>query len=83
MRQRLVTAYGAHVHTEMTLAVARARSGCALGVAVTAAAIAGSDGADGGSGHCSDEGWKGQGTTAKAVGGGRTGTQGMAGRGVM
>ena len=39
-----------------------------------------SDGADGGSGHGSDEGWKGQGTVAKAVGGGRTGTQGTAGR---
>ena len=59
------------------MAVARERSGCALGVAVTAAAIAGSDG---GSGHGSDEGWKGQGTAAKAVGGGRTGTQGTAGR---
>ena len=62
------------------MAVARARSGSALGVAVTAAAIAGSDGADGGSGQGSDEGWKGQGTVAKAVGGGRTGTQGTAGR---
>ena len=63
------------------MAGARARSGCALGVAVTAAAIDGSDGADGGSGHGSDEGWKGQGTAAEAVGGGRTETQGTAGRG--
>ena len=62
------------------MAVARARSGCALGVAVTAAVIAGSDGVDGGFGHDSDEGWKGQGTAAKAVGGGRTGTQGTARR---
>ena len=62
------------------MAVARARSGCALGVAVTAAAIAGSDGADGGYGHGSDEGWKGQGTAAEAVGGGKNGTQGKAGR---
>ena len=59
------------------MAMARARSGCALGVAVTAAAKAGSDG---GSGHGSDEGWKGQGTAAEAVGGGRTGNQGFAGR---
>ena len=51
------------------MAVARARSGCALGVAVTAAAKAGS-------GHGSDEGWKGQGMAAEAVGGGMTGTQG-------
>ena len=41
------------------MAVARARSGCALGVAVTAAAIACFNGADGGFGHGSDEGWKG------------------------
>ena len=60
------------------MAVARARSGCALGVAVTAAAKAGSDGADGGSGHGSDEGWKGQGTAAETVGGGRTGNLGTA-----
>ena len=57
------------------MAVARVRSGCALGVAVTVAAKAGSDGSDGGSGHGSDEGWKGQGTAATelavAVGGGR------------
>ena len=33
---------GAMVQTEMTVAVARARSWCALGVAVTAAAKAGS-----------------------------------------
>ena len=39
------------VQTEMTVAVARARSWCALGVEVTAAAKDGSDGADGGSGH--------------------------------
>ena len=58
------------------MAVAKARSGCTLGVAVTAVAKAGSDGADGGSGHGSDEGWKGQGTVAEAVGGGRTGNQG-------
>ena len=51
------------------MAVARARSGCVLGVAVTAAAKTGSDGADGGSGHGSDEGWKGQGTAAEAVAG--------------
>ena len=61
------------------MAVARARSGCALGVAVTVAAKAGFDGADGGSGHGSDEGWKGQGTAAEAVGGSRTGTQGTLG----
>ena len=61
------------------MAVARARSGCALGVVVTAAEKAGSDGADGGSGHGSNEGWKGQGTAAEAVGGGRTGTQGTLG----
>ena len=40
-----------------------------------------SDGADGGSCHGNDEGWKGQGTVAKAVGGGRTGTQGTAAMG--
>ena len=39
------------VQTEMTVAVARARSWCALGVAATAAAKAGSDGAVGGSSH--------------------------------
>ena len=44
------------------MGVARARSGCVLGVAVTAAAKAGS-------GHYSDEGWKGQGTAAEAVAG--------------
>ena len=44
------------VQTEMTVAVTRARSWCALGVAVTAAAKAGSDGANGG--------WKDQGTAA-------------------
>ena len=42
---------GTMVQTEMTVAVARARSWCALGVAVTVAAKAGSDGADGGSSH--------------------------------
>ena len=42
---------GAMVQTEMTAAVTRARSWCALGVAVTAAAEAGSDGTGGGSGH--------------------------------
>ena len=46
------------------MAVARARSACALGMAVTAAAKAGSDGADGGSGHGREEGWKAQGTAA-------------------
>ena len=52
------------VQTEMTVAVTRARSWCALGVAVTAAAKAGCDGANGG--------WKAQGTVAaEAVGGGR------------
>ena len=61
------------------MAVARVRSGWALGVAVTVAAKAGSDGADGGSGHGSDEGWKGQGTAAEAVGGNRTGTQAVGG----
>ena len=40
---------GVMVQAEMTAAVTRARSWCALGVAVTAAAEAGSDGADGGS----------------------------------
>ena len=50
------------VQTDMTMAVARARSRCALGVAVTVAAKAGSDGADGS--------WKAQGTTvAEAVAG--------------
>ena len=39
------------VQVEMMVAVTRARSWCALGVAVTAAAEVGSDGADGGSGH--------------------------------
>ena len=38
--------------------VARVRSWCVLGVAVSAAAKAGSDGADGGSRHGGDEGWK-------------------------
>ena len=61
------------------MAVARARFGCALGVAVTAAAKTGSDGADGGSGHDSDEGWKGQGTAVEAVSGCRIGTQGTLG----
>ena len=46
------------------MAVARARSWCALGVAVTAAAKAGSNGADGGAGHGGDGSWKAQGTTA-------------------
>ena len=44
------------VQTEMTVAVTRARSWCALGVTVTAAAKAGSDGVDGGSGHCGGRG---------------------------
>ena len=52
------------MQTEMMVAVTRARSWCALGVAVTAVAKAGSDGADGG--------WKAQGmAAAEAVGGGR------------
>ena len=51
------------VQTEMTVAVARARSWCTLGVAVTAAAKAGSDGADGG--------WKAQGTAAAEAVAGR------------
>ena len=42
---------GAMVQAEMTVAVTRARSWCALGVAVTTAEEAGSDGANGGSGH--------------------------------
>ena len=50
------------------MAVARARSWCALGVAVTAAAKAGSDGADSGSGHGGDGGWKAQGTAAVELG---------------
>ena len=40
---------------------------------MNAAAIAGSDDANGDSGHGSDEGWKGQGTAAAAGGGSRTG----------
>ena len=40
---------------------------------MNAAAIAGSDDANGDSGHDSDEGWKGQGTAAEAGGGSRTG----------
>ena len=39
----------------------------------TGTAIAGSDDANGDSGHCSDEGWKGQGTAAEAGGGSGTG----------
>ena len=46
------------MQTEMTVAVARARSWCALGVAVTATAKAGSDGADGGSGHGGGKSWE-------------------------
>ena len=62
---------GAMVQTEMTVAVARARSWCALGVTVTAAAKAGSDGADGGSGHGGDGSWKAQGTAAAEAVAGR------------
>ena len=40
---------------------------------MNAAAIAGSDDANGDFGHGSDEGWKGQGTAAAAGGGSRTG----------
>ena len=40
---------------------------------MNAAAIAGSDDANGDSGHSSDEGWKGQGTAAEAGGGSTTG----------
>ena len=46
------------------MAVARARSWCSLGVAVTATAKASSDGADGGSGHGGNRSWKAQGTAA-------------------
>ena len=57
------------MQTKMTMAMVRAWSWCALGVAVTAAAKAGSDGAEGGSGHGGDEGWKAQGTaTAVTLG---------------
>ena len=59
------------VQTEMTVAVARARSWCALGVAVTAAAKAGSDGADGSSSHGGDGSWKAQGTAAAEAVAGR------------
>ena len=52
------------VQTKMTVAVARARTWCALGVAVTAAAKASSDGADRSSGYGSDGSWKAQGTAA-------------------
>ena len=40
---------------------------------MNAAAIAGSDDANGDSGHGSNEGWKGQGTAAEVGGGSRTG----------
>ena len=53
------------------MAVARVRSWCALGVAVTAAAKAGSDGAESGSGHDGGEGWKAQGTAAAEAVAGR------------
>ena len=43
------------------------------GLAVNAAAIAGSDDANGDSGHDSDEGWEGQRTAAEEGGGRRTG----------
>ena len=55
---------GAMVQTEMTMAVAREKSLCALGVAVTPVAKAGSNCADGSSSHGGDGSWKAQGTAA-------------------
>ena len=70
----------------MAAAISRRRwkldsSKAPLGGQGTAAAIAGSDDANGDSGHGSDEGWKGQGTAAEAGGGSRTGLRARLGGG--